>query len=82
MISGLPAELAEYPAVEGKQTHIVTGRQLYEDANAGLIRHESINGMLCAQAECFQFWKVQYHWQGARRIMPGAGWKTAWRGHC
>ena len=45
-ISGLPAEWAEYPVVEGKQVHIVTGRQLYEDANAGLIRHESIRAPL------------------------------------
>ena len=34
--SQLLTELAECLTVEGRQVHVITGRQLYEDANAGL----------------------------------------------
>ena len=41
--------------VEGKQAHVVTGRQSYEDANAGLISYESINGRYAHRPNAFSF---------------------------
>ena len=53
--SQLLIELAEYLASQGKEVHVITSRQLYENANAGLVKNECINDVHVHRLNSFSF---------------------------